>query len=264
MGVHPTAIVDPAAQLGDVEIGPYAIVGPHAELHDGVVLGPYCVVEGHTVVGAGTRLSAHVVLGGPPQDLKHDPSAPTRLIIGRDNVFREFTTAHRGSSGGAGVTVIGDRNYFMANSHVAHDCMIGSDCMFANSAAVAGHVEVQDGAILGGLCAVHQHARIGRLSMVGGGAMCAQDVPPFSIAQGDRARLYGLNIIGLRRAGFDNDTIGVLKEAWRTLFVSDLPRRTAMSRVDEAFGSTPEITELLGFLRSSARGVCRAGLQLPQ
>lgn len=262
MAVHPTAVVDPSAQLGDVEIGPYAVVGAGVALHDGVVVGPHSVIEGNTVIGAGTVLSAHVVLGGRPQDLKHDPSTDTRLLIGRDNVFREFTTAHRGSSSSAGVTVIGDRNYFMANSHVAHDCVVGSDCMFANSAAIAGHVEVQDGAILGGLCAVHQHARLGRLSMIGGGAMCAQDVPPFSIAQGDRARLYGLNIIGLRRAGLDNDAIGVLKEAWRMLFVSDLPRRTAITRVEEAHGDLPEVREILAFLSSSERGVCRAGLQI--
>lgn len=262
MAIHPTALIDPGAELGDVEVGPYAIVGAGAKIADGVVIGPHCVIEGNTTIGARTVLSAHVVLGGAPQDLKHDASVDTRLIIGEDNVFREFSTAHRGTSAGRGVTVVADRNYFMASSHVAHDCIVGSDCMFANSAAIAGHVEVGDGAILGGLCAVHQHARIGRLSMIGGGAMCAQDVPPFTIAQGDRARLYGLNIIGLRRAGFDLDAVSALKEAWRTLFVSDLPRRTAISRVADAHGQQPEVAELLAFLRSSERGLCRAGLQL--
>jgi UDP-N-acetylglucosamine acyltransferase len=260
MPIHPTAVVDASAVVGDVELGPFAVVGAGVTLRDGVVLGPHAVVLGPAEIGRRTRVEAHAVLGGSPQDLKHDARAPTRLVVGADNVFREFSTAHRGSSGGRGITLIGDGNYFMANSHVAHDCIVASNCMFANSAAIAGHVEVQDGSVLGGLCAVHQYARIGRLAMLGGGAMCAQDVPPFSIAQGDRARLYGLNIIGLKRAGFSSETVAALKEAFRTLFVSDLPRRTAISQVQEQMGSIPEVAELVMFLESSARGVCRAAL----
>jgi UDP-N-acetylglucosamine acyltransferase len=260
MAIHPTAIVEAGARLGDVEIGPYAIIGPSVELHDGVVVGPHAVVHGDTVVGARTVVGPHAVLGGPPQDKKHDPRQASRLVVGQGNVFREFSTAHCGSSTGRGETRIGDDNYFMASSHVAHDCVVGSGTMFANSAAIAGHVEVGDGAVLGGLCAVHQFARIGRLAMIGGGAMCAQDVPPFSIAQGDRARLYGLNILGLRRGGLSDEAITSLKEAWRTLFVSDLPRRIAQSRVAES-SEVPEVGELLEFLASSTRGVCRAGLQ---
>jgi UDP-N-acetylglucosamine acyltransferase len=261
MAVHSTAIVDPSAELGDVTVGPYAVIGAGVQLHDGVEVGAHAVVEGPTVVGERTRIHAHAVIGGEPQDAKHDRGAPTRLEIGRDNVFREFTSAHRGSSGGGGLTVIGDGNYFMANSHVAHDCVVGDGTMFANSAAIAGHVQVADGAILGGLCAVHQFCRVGRLAMVGGGAMCAQDVPPFSIAQGDRARLYGLNIIGLRRAGLDADAMSALKDAWRRLFVSDLPRKLALTQVEAAHGAVGEVAELLAFVRSSSRGVCRAGLQ---
>ncbi|MCA9568471.1 MAG: acyl-ACP--UDP-N-acetylglucosamine O-acyltransferase [Myxococcales bacterium] len=260
MSIHPTAVVHATARLGDVEVGPFAVIGADVELADGVSVGAHSVVEGPCRVGEGTVLHPHVVLGGSPQDIKHDPAVPTRLEIGARNVFREFTTAHRGSSGGRQVTTIGDDNYFMANSHVAHDCTIGSRTMFANSAAIAGHVTVADGAILGGLCAIHQFSRIGRLAMVGGGAMCAQDVPPFSIAQGDRARLYGLNIIGLRRAGFGDETIGVLKEAWRTLFMDGLPKRVALTRTESAFGESAEVQELLAFLRSSERGICRAGL----
>jgi UDP-N-acetylglucosamine acyltransferase len=260
MPIHPTAIVDPSAELGEVDLGPYAVVGAGVRLHDGVVLGPHAVVSGPTEIGARTRLDAHCVLGGAAQEFKTDPAAPFRLVIGADNVFREFTTAHRGSATGTGVTRIGDRNYFMANSHVAHDCEIGDGCTFANSAAVAGHVHVSDGAILGGLCAVHQHARIGRLAMLGGGAMCAQDVPPFSIAQGDRARLYGLNVIGLKRAGFGTDAMSALKEAWRVLFVGDLPRRTAIAQIQASLGDVPEVAELVAFLESSERGVCRTAL----
>jgi UDP-N-acetylglucosamine acyltransferase len=259
--MHPTAVVDPGAELGDVELGPYAVVGAGVRLHDGVRLGPHAVVTGPTEVGPRTVVGAHAVLGGDPQDRKHDPKVPTRLVIGADNVFREFVTAHRGSAEGRRETRIGDGNYFMANSHVAHDCVIGSGTTFANSAAIAGHVEVGDGAVLGGLSAVHQHARIGRLAMVGGGAMCAMDVPPFTLAQGDRARLYGVNIIGLRRAGLGDETISLLKEAWRLLFTSDLPKKTAMTRVEEAHGRVPEVAEMLAFLRDSTRGVCRSGVQ---
>mgnify|MGYP000385929777 CR=1 FL=1 len=261
MAIHPTAIVDPAAELGDVTVGPYAIIGAGVVLHDGVSVGAHSVVEGPMVVGQGTEIGHHVVLGGLPQDQKHDRSAPTRLLIGKNNVFREFSSAHRGSSGGGAETRIGDGNYFMANSHVAHDCTVGHGTMFANSAAIAGHVEVHDGAILGGLCAVHQHSRIGRFAMIGGGAMCAQDVPPFTIAQGDRARLYGVNIIGLRRNGMSAETVSRIKEAWRQLFVSDVPKKLALARVAEAHGDVAEVAELVAFVRESPRGVCRAAVR---
>jgi UDP-N-acetylglucosamine acyltransferase len=258
--IHPTAIVDDAAELGDVVVGPYAVIGAGVRLHDGVTVGAHAVLEGATSVGEGTVVGPHAVVGGPPQDRKHDVSAPTRLEIGRDNVLREFTSVHRGSSSGRGVTTIGDRNYFMANSHVAHDCIIGSDTTFANSAAVGGHVIVGDGAVLGGLSAVHQFSRVGRLAMLGGGAMCSQDVPPFTIAQGDRARLVGVNILGLRRAGTSDETISVLKDAWRMLFMGELPRRTAAERVQEAHGGIVEVRELITFLETTTRGVCRAGI----
>jgi UDP-N-acetylglucosamine acyltransferase len=255
--IHPTAIVDPRAELGDVQVGPYAVIGAGVRLHDGVQIGAHAVIEGETEIGPRTAVHPHAVLGGPPQDRKHVLGGPSRLVIGADNVFRELSTAHRGTSTGRGQTVIGDRNYFMASSHVAHDCVVGSDTMFANSAAIAGHVEVGDGAVLGGLCAVHQHARIGRLAMIGGGGMCAQDVPPFMLAQGDRARLHGVNIIGLRRSGMDDATIQAIKDAFRLLFLGDLPRKTAISRVEEAHGQVAEIAELIAFLRASVRGTCR-------
>ena len=259
--IHPTAVVDPSAELGEVKIGPYAIVGPGVRLADGVSVGAHAVIGGETTIGERTVLYPHVVLGGPAQDRKHAPERAGRLIIGADNVFRELSTAHCGTpreDGDRGQTVIGDRNYFMASSHVAHDCIVGSDTMFANSAAIAGHVQVGDGAVLGGLCAVHQHARIGRLSMIGGGAMCAQDVPPFALAQGDRARLHGVNIVGLRRGKVDVGAVAALKEVFRLLFLGDLPRRTAISRAAEGWGQIPEVEELLSFLRSSTRGICRA------
>ena len=255
MAIHSTAIIDATARLGQVSIGPYAVIGPDVVLHDDVEVGSHAVIHQNTVIGERTVVHSHAALGGEPQDLKYDGS-PTQLLIGSDNVFREFTTAHRGSVGN---TRIGDRNFFMANSHVAHDCTVGSECMFANSVAIAGHVEVGDRAVLGGLAAVHQFSRIGRLAMVGGGAMCAQDVPPFCIAQGDRARLYGLNIIGLRRAEIDKSTIAVLKDAWLTLFTQGMPRKVAMAAVLERLGEAPEVREMVEFLGTTRRGVCRAG-----
>ncbi|MCB9686981.1 MAG: acyl-ACP--UDP-N-acetylglucosamine O-acyltransferase [Alphaproteobacteria bacterium] len=259
MSIHATAVIDPSAELGDVEIGPYAVIGPRVRLADGVVVGAHASIERDTDVGARTHVGNHAAIGGDAQDRGHDRTAHCVLRIGTDNVFREFSTAHRGSSQHSRETIIGHRNYFMANSHVAHDCVIGDDTMFANSAAVAGHVRVGDGAILGGLCAVHQHCRVGRLAMVGGGAMCAQDVPPFALAQGDRARLYGVNIIGLRRHGMDDASIAAVKDAWRVLFTSELPWKTALARVEETQGENAAVQELLAFLRTSTRGVCRAG-----
>ena len=258
MAVHSTAVIDRGAELGDVEVGPYAVIGAGVVLADGVVVGPHAVITGNTRIGERTRIHAHVAIGGDPQDQKHDLAVATRLEIGADNVFREGATAHRGSSGGRGVTTIGDRNYFMCSTHVAHDCVIGSDCTFANFAAVAGHVIVGDGVVFGGLAGVHQHARVGRLAMIGAGAICTQDVPPFTLAQGDRARLYGLNIVGLRRAGLEGVPVTALKSAWRTLFVSGLAMRTAMGRVREEHPDVALVFEMLAFLETSTRGVCRA------
>ena len=190
-------------------------MGADVELKDGVTVHSHAVVLGPSVIGEGTQIHSHAVLGGTPQ-VRDDDGSGTRLIVGKNNVFREHATAHRGSSEGTGVTTIGDDNYFMAYSHVAHDCNVGSGCTFANSAAIAGHVCVEDGVVIGGLAGVHQHARIGRLSMVAAGSMCAQDVPPFTIAKGDRVRLYGLNVVGLRRAVRPGHR-GQAQVAWRLL-----------------------------------------------
>ncbi len=260
--IHPTASVDPRAELGAVDIGPFAVIGPGVTLHDGVKVDAHGVVFGPTTVGEGTRIHSFACIGGDPQDLKYDGETTT-LTIGRNNTFREYVTVNRGTVQGGGITQIGDDNLFMACSHVAHDCNIGSSCIFANSVGLAGHVVIQDRAVLGGLSAVHQFARIGRCAMIGGGAMVAQDVPPFTVAQGDRARLYGLNIIGLRRAGFDPASIEALRAAYRDLFGKGAPLRIAIERVRESQGDSAEVAELLGFLTGSSRGICRAAGQDP-
>ena len=257
MAIHKTAIVDSSAELGDVEIGPYAVVGPGVQLRDGVVLDAHAIVHGATVLGEGCRVHSFACLGGDPQDLKYE-GEKSRLVVGRENRFREYVTVSRGTGSGDALTRIGDHNLFMASSHVGHDCQIGSHCVFANSVALAGHVEVQDHAVLGGLAGVHQNGRIGRHAMLGAGAMAAQDVPPFTIAQGDRARLFGLNIIGLRRGGFDDDMMTGLREAYRELFGKGVPLRIALERVRETLGSQEEVAEMVRFIEHSRRGICRA------
>jgi UDP-N-acetylglucosamine acyltransferase len=260
MSIHSTAVVSKQAEIDpSVEIGPFAVIEGAVVLHSGVTVGSHAVIKGPTVVGEGTRVFHHAVIGEDPQDLKYAGEA-TRLEIGKRNTFREFSTAHRGTAGGkgGGVTRIGDDNLFMAYSHVAHDCVVGNGCVFANCAALAGHVVIQDAAILGGLSGVHQHSRVGRMAMVGGGAMCTQDVPPFTIAQGDRARLFGLNIVGLRRHGVSADTISALRDAYRDLFSQGLPMRIALEQVRASYARVPEVKELVEFIENSARGVCRS------
>lgn len=258
MSRHATALIDPTAELHDsVTVGPYAVIGPGTILREGVSIGAHAVVHRDTTLGAGCAVHAHAVLGGDPQDLKY-AGEPTRLEVGTGNIFREFTTANRGTAQGGGVTRIGDDNLFMAYSHVAHDCLVGSRCVLANSVALAGHVEVHDNVVLAGLSGVHQYSRVGRCSMVGGGAMAAQDVPPFTIVQGDRARVYGLNIVGLRRAGFPLEVITALKGAYRELFHQGLPLRIALEQVREFYLEVAEVQELVTFIESSTRGVCRA------
>lgn len=258
MAIHPTAIVEPTAELGsDVEIGPYAIVRARVRLGDRVRIGPHAVVTGPTEIGDDTRIFPFAALGDDPQDLKYK-GEESRLVVGARNIFRENTTVNRGTAGGGGVTRIGSDNLFMAGSHVAHDCQVGSHCVFANYAAIAGHVTVADRAILGGFSGVHQHSRIGRCAMVGAAAMAAQDVPPFTICQGDRARLFGLNIVGLRRAGFPLEVMQALKSAYRELFHQGVPMRIALEQVREVYASVPEVVELVDFCESSQRGICRS------
>ncbi len=254
MAIHPTALIDPRAELGDVEIGPFALVGPGVTLADGVVLEAHAVVVRDTTLGPRCRVGTQAVLGGDPQDATGEG---TRLEVGADNVFREHVTIHRGAAARDGVTRIGDSNHFMTGAHVGHGCHIGSGCTLASSTTVSAEATVGDGAALGSLVGIHPQVRIGRLSLVGLGAMCAQDVPPFTLAQGDRARLFGLNVTGLRQAGLADTVSSALKTAWRTLW-SGLPLRAAIARVREEQEAVDEVEELLRFLEESRRGICRA------
>ncbi|GDX78507.1 acyl-[acyl-carrier-protein]--UDP-N-acetylglucosamine O-acyltransferase [Deltaproteobacteria bacterium] len=258
MAIHPTAIVDPRAQLGaDVELGPYAVIEGAVKLGARVQVHAHGMVRGDTEIGADSKVYSFACIGGDPQDLKYR-GEPTRLVVGERNSFREFTTVNRGTASGGAITRIGNDNLFMANTHVAHDCTVGDHCVFANSVAIAGHVTIQDRVVLGGLAAVHQQGRIGRCAMVGGGGMAAQDVPPFTIAQGDRARLVGLNVVGLRRAGFSREVMSALKNAYRELFQAGMPLRIAAEQVRAFYNDVPEVIELVDFLETSQRGICRS------
>lgn len=255
--IHPTAVVHPEAQLHEtVEIGPYAVIGPKVKMGAGTTVGPHAVIEGDTTLGERNRVFQFASVGAVPQDLKY-AGENTRLEIGDENIIREFTTLHIGTAGGGGVTRVGDRNLFMAYSHVAHDCQVGSGCILANSAALAGHVEVGDHAILGGLSAVHQFTRIGVHAFIAGGSMVAMDVPPYCTVQGDRAEMVGLNTVGLTRHGFTDEQIRRVKEAYRILFRSKLGLNEALAKVRAEHGGQPEIDALLDFIESSKRGITR-------
>ncbi|MBI3184946.1 MAG: acyl-ACP--UDP-N-acetylglucosamine O-acyltransferase [Myxococcales bacterium] len=255
--LHPTAVVHPEARLHEtVEVAPYAVIGPKVRIGAGSRVGPHAVIEGDTAIGERNRIFQFASVGAVPQDLKY-AGEDTQLVIGDENIIREFATLHIGTAGGGGVTRVGHRNLFMAYSHVAHDCQIGSGCIFANCASLAGHVEVGDHVIFGGLTAVHQFTRIGKHAFVAGGAMVAMDVPPYCSAQGDRAELVGLNTVGLSRHGFSEEQISRIKDAYKILFRSKLGLNEALSKLKAEHGGHPEIDDLLEFVGSSKRGITR-------
>ncbi len=255
--IHPTAIVESGAWLDEgVEVGPYSVIGAHVKIGRGSWIGPHVVLQGRTEIGSRNKFYQFVSVGEAPQDLKYK-GEPTCLRIGDENVFREGVTVHLGTPGGKGITTLGDNNLLMAYSHVAHDCEIGSSVVLANSAALAGHVWMGDYAILGGLCGVHQFVRIGESALIGAGSMVAMDISPFMIAQGDRANLRGVNVIGLERRGFPSDAIEKIQWAYKLIFRSKLKLEEALVRVTQKMGETPEVARLVDFIRSSERGVCR-------
>lgn len=252
--IHPTAIVHPTAQIGEgVEIGPYAVIGEDVVLHPRVRVGPHAVVE-FADVGEACRIHASSFVGTAPQDLKYRGER-TRLSLGPGCVVRECVTLNRGTAA-TGLTKIGARCLFMAYSHVAHDCLIGSEVIVANSVAIAGHCEVGDWAILGGMVGLHQFVRVGKLAMIGAGTMAPLDIPPFTMAQGDRAKLHGLNLIGLKRRGYAPEVISDLKKAYREIFQAALPLKEQVDRMAQQ-ERAPAVRELISFLQANTRGLCR-------
>ena len=255
--IHPTAIVSPGAQLGqDVEIGAFCTVGPQVQLGDGVRLVSHVVIEGATQVGAGTAVHPFAVLGGAPQHLAHK-GEDTRLVIGERNIIREHVTMHAGTVGGGGVTTVGSDSLYMVGAHVAHDCVVGDRVTFANNATLGGHVVIGDFVFMGGLCAVHQFTRIGRYSFVGGGGVVTKDIIPYGSVWGNHAHLEGLNLVGLKRRGFSREAINALRAAYRLLFADEGTFQERLDDVAEAHADTPEVMEIVDFIRSEAnRPLC--------
>lgn len=257
MAIHPTALVHPEARLDpSVEVGPYAVIGPRVTIGPRTTVGPHCVIEGDTTIGADNRIFQFASIGAVPQDLKY-AGEPTQVVIGDRNQIREFVTIHLGTIQGGGVTRIGNGCLLMASSHVAHDCVVGDNVILANSVALAGHVTVEDHVICGGLSAVHQFTRLGRHAFISGGAMVTMDVPPYCTAQGDRAKLAGLNTVGLTRHGFTPEQVSRVKSAYKIIFRSSLGLNEALARVTAEFAGQPEIDLFVRFIQGSERGIAR-------
>ncbi|GFE58111.1 acyl-ACP--UDP-N-acetylglucosamine O-acyltransferase [Geobacter sp. AOG1] len=257
--IHPSAAIQQGAELdNDVEIGPGVFIGPHVRIGKGTRVGPNAVIDGWTEIGQDNQIFHLASVGGIPQDLKYK-GEETWLKIGDRNIIREFATLHPGTVTGDNETTVGNGNLFMAYSHVAHDCHVGNGVVMANGATLAGHVRVDDFAILGGLCAIHQFVRIGAHAMIGGGTMVGQDIPPFTIVTGDRkdVKLRGLNQVGLTRRGFSEDKIATLKKAYRILVLSKLRLVDALDRIRQELPQTEEVKQLVSFIEQSQRGICR-------
>ncbi len=253
------AFIDEGVKLGKgVSIGPFSYIESGAEIGDGTIIGPNVVIRKNTRIGKNCRIYQFASIGEIPQDLKFK-GEDTYLEIGDGNIIREFVTINRGTGHGGGVTRIGDGNLLMAYVHVAHDCSIGNGVILANAVNLAGHVTIEDNAILGGLTAVHQFVRIGRLAFIGGMSGVAMDIPPFVKAAGNRTKLYGINTIGLKRHGFSNEVISALKRAYRIYFMKGLLSKEAIFEIkaDHSLMRFKEVQDFVRFLESSERGICR-------
>jgi UDP-N-acetylglucosamine acyltransferase len=256
--IHPTAIVDPKAEMArGVEVGPYAVIEKDVLIGEDTRIGPHVVIREGTRIGKRCQVFQFASIGEAPQFLGYK-GEKTFLQIGDQNIMREFVTLHRGTAKGGGKTVIGDNNYLMAYAHVAHDCQIGNEVIMANGASLGGHIVIESGAIIGGLAAIHQFCRVGAYVIIGGLTGVLLDIPPYTKAQGDRAKLFGLNTIGLRRANFSEETLKALKKAYRIIFRSGLTLAKAMKAVEEDnIFQIPEVQHLHQFIRHSKRGICR-------
>lgn len=256
--VHPLASVDPSARLGaGVEVGPFTVIGPEVEIGDDTRIGPHCSILGPTRIGRGNRFHGHAAIGGDPQDKKFGGER-TELVIGDGNVIREFVTIHRGTGNGGGETRVGDRNWFLAYVHIAHDCKVGNDCVFSNNATLAGHVEVGHQVILSGFAGVHQFCRIGDHAFIGMGAFVNGDVPPFlMIAQEDYGRPRGINSEGLKRRGFDPERVSAIKRAYRTLYMSGANLADAKQQLAALAETSADVRAFLDFIERGERPLLR-------
>ncbi len=255
--IHETALVDRRAEVdADVEIGPYSVIGACVRIGKASRIKSHVVIEGRTTLGEGNLIFQFATVGSVPQDLKYK-GEPSELLIGNHNTIREFVSINPGTKGGGMVTRIGDRNLLMMYCHIAHDCILGNGNIIANGATLGGHVVIEDHVIVGGLVGIHQFTRVGSGVIVGAGSMVSKDIPPYCNATGDRARLRGLNLEGLKRRGTQKETIEALKKAYRILFRSKLKTRDAIAKVREELSGCAEAEQLVAFVERSQRGVCR-------
>lgn len=255
--IHKTAIIHPSAKLGEgVTVGPYSVMGPTVVIGDNVKIASHCVLEGQTTIGRDCQIFSGAVVGSAPQDKKYSGEADVSLIIGENNIIREYVTMNPGTVDGGRETVIGNNNLFMAYSHVAHDCVIGNNCVMANAGTLAGHVTLEDNAVVGGLSAIHQFVRLGRLSIVGGCSKVVQDIPPFSMCDGHPARVYSLNFVGLKREKISSHSVKSLKQSFKLLFHSGLSKMHAIEEIESRVESSSEVDHLIFFAKTTKRGLC--------
>ncbi len=255
--VHDTAIVYPGAKLGrNVEVGPYSIIGPNVEIKDNTTIGPHVVIDGWTTIGNNNKIFNGASIGLEPQDLKYH-GEKSFLFIGDNNTIREYVTINRGTEGGGGETRIGNNNMLMAYCHIAHDCQLSNYIIMSNAANLAGHVIVEDHAVIAGLTGVHQFVRIGKMAMVGAHTKVVKDVPPYIIVDGHPARVAGINVVGLRRNGLSPEVRQEIKRAYKILYRSELNISQAIDKMDQELVTSPEIEHFLRFLRNATRGIVR-------
>jgi UDP-N-acetylglucosamine acyltransferase len=257
MKISPTAIISPEAQLEEgVEIGAYSIIGDDVKIGKNTIIGPHTVIDNYTHIGEGCNIFQFCSIGAPPQDLKFG-GEKTRAVIGNFNTIREFVTINRATNADIGETIIGNNNLLMAYVHIAHNCKLGNNIVMVNAAALAGHIHVEDYAIIGGLTGIHQFCRIGAHCMIGGASAVGKDVPPYTIAQGNHAKLFGLNLIGLKRRNFPEKTIKAITDAYRIVFRSSLLLDMAIKKAETEVEDLPEVRNFIKFIKESERGVCR-------
>ena len=254
---HPTAIIDPGAELDNgVEVGPYCVIGSGVKIGRGSKIHSHAAIQGRTSLGENNVVFPFATVGSIPQDLKYR-GEPSELMIGSGNTIREYVSLNPGTAGGGMVTRVGDQNLLMMYCHIAHDCIVGNRNVIANGATLGGHVVIEDFVIVGGLVGIHQFVRIGSGAILGAGSMVSKDVPPFCNATGDRARLRGLNIEGLKRRGADKAAIDAIHKAFRIVFQSKLSTASALAKVRKELPALPEIEKFVSFISQSQRGVCR-------
>ncbi len=255
--IHPTAIINPSAEIDpNVTIGPYTIVESDVRIGSGTTIGPYTVIDKYVTIGEDCQIFQYASIGGAPQDLKFH-GEKSYLKVGRGSIIREFVTINRGTEFGGGITEVGEENYLMAYTHIAHDCKTGRQVILANNSTLAGHIEIGDYATVGGLVAIHQFVQIGDYAYIGGKSAVVKDIPPYVIAAGDRATLHGLNNVGLKRHKFSSDTLRQLKKAYRIFFRIGLTVKQASERVKAEVEQIPEVKNFMKFIVESNRGVTR-------